>query len=280
MQDISCLGKCSLTVALPIISAMGSECVILPSAVLSTHTAFKEFTFRDLTSDLVPIVEHWQREKFHFDSIYTGYLGSIEQINIVKKMFASFAQEGSGVLRIVDPCMADNGSLYKGFTLDFAKQMATLCAQADVILPNLSEASFLLGRDISQINGYDKTYVEKILAELAGLGAKNVVLKGIDGGVFGEAGKIGIASLCGGKLTTYFHEKLPTSFHGTGDVFASVFTGELVRNADPLSVDSIGKGYKMAADFVVHSIKETVAHPNYNWYGVDFESVIGDIVAK
>ena len=113
VQDISCVGKCSLTVALPIISAMGVEASVLPTAVLSTHTAFKGFTFRDLTSDIQPICDHWKQEKIHFDAIYTGYLGSFEQLDLMHKLIADFG--GGDTLTIEDPCMADNGKLYTGF---------------------------------------------------------------------------------------------------------------------------------------------------------------------
>ena len=133
IQDISCIGKCSLTVALPIISAMGAECAILPTAVLSTHTMFKGFTFRDLTSDITPIVEHWKQEKFAFDAIYTGYLGSFEQLDLVANFIDEFRTDKNVVF--IDPVMADNGKLYPGFTEDFAKAMAKLCSKADVIVP-------------------------------------------------------------------------------------------------------------------------------------------------
>ena len=176
VQDISCVGKCSLTVALPIISAMGVEACVLPTAVLSTHTAFKGFTFRDLTSDIEPICRHWKDENIQFDAIYTGYLGSFEQLDLMHKLMADF---GSTALKIVDPCMADNGKLYPGFTQEFAFAMAKLCGKADVVVPNLTEASFMLGIPY-QAAGYDKDYIISVLKQLAQLGAKQVVLKGIE----------------------------------------------------------------------------------------------------
>ena len=141
MQDISCVGKCSLTVALPILSAMGIETAVIPTAVLSTHTMFQGFTFHDLTKEILPITEHWKKEGFTFNAVYTGYLGSFEQLNCAARLFDDFGKDG---LKIVDPCMADNGKLYAGFTVEFAKEMAKLCAKADIICPNLTEASFLL----------------------------------------------------------------------------------------------------------------------------------------
>ena len=269
VQDISCVGKCSLTVALPVISAMGVEACVLPTAVLSTHTAFKGFTFRDLTGDLPAITSHWQEEKINFDAIYTGYLGSLEQINLMHQLIKDF---GAGSTRvIVDPCMADNGSLYSGFTPEFAKAMAGLCAKADVIVPNLTEASFLLGQPYVA-SGYNKDYIEELIKKLAGLGARRVVLKGIS---FDEK-KIGIASYDSDsqKINWYFHEKMPQNFHGTGDIFASVLTGALVRDF------SLDKACRLAADFVVESIRATLSHKDYNWYGVDFETALPSLISQ
>ena len=263
VQDISCLGKCSLTVALPVISAMGVEACVLPTAVLSTHTAFKGFTFRDLTGDISAITKHWQQEKIAFDAIYTGYLGSLEQIDLMHQLIKDF---GGGSTRvIVDPCMADNGALYSGFTPDFAKAMAGLCSKADVIVPNLTEASYLLGLPYLA-SGYTNDYIEDLLKKLAGLGARRIVLKGIS---FDDK-KIGIACYDSEsqKTSWYFHEKMPQNFHGTGDIFASVLTGALVRGK------TLEEACRLAADFVVEAIRATLSHKDYNWYGVDFETVL------
>ena len=277
IQDVSCVGKCSLTVALPIISAMGVETAIIPTAVLSTHTMFQGFTFRDLTSDINPIMEHWKKEGFKFDAIYTGYLGSFEQIDLMHSLFEQF---GKSSLKIVDPCMADNGKLYPGFTPQFAKKMAGLCADADIIVPNLTEASFLL--DIPYVgSGYDEAYIIDLLKKLAALGARQVVLKGIQFAtdqktLIGVKGKIGIASYNSetGKISWYFHRKMRQSFHGTGDIFASVMTGALMRGL------SLEKSYALAGDFVVESIKKTLSHVDHNNYGVDFESAFPMLVRR
>ena len=263
VQDISCLGKCSLTVALPVISAMGVEACVLPTAVLSTHTAFKGFTFRDLTGDISAITKHWQQEKIAFDAIYTGYLGSLEQIDLMHQLIKDF---GGGSTRvIVDPCMADNGALYSGFTPDFAKAMAGLCSKADVIVPNLTEASYLLGLPYLA-SGYTNDYIEDLLKKLAGLGARRIVLKGIS---FDDK-KIGIACYDSEsqKTSWYFHEKMLQNFHGTGDIFASVLTGALVRGK------TLEEACRLAADFVVEAIRATLSHKDYNWYGVDFETAL------
>ena len=278
VQDISCVGKCSLTVALPIISAMGVEACVLPTAVLSTHTAFKGFTFRDLTSDIKPICDHWKAEKINFDAIYTGYLGSFEQLDLMHKLIADFG--GGDTLAIVDPCMADNGKLYPGFTQEFAFAMAKLCGKANVVVPNLTEASFMLGIPYVE-SGYDEQYILDILKKLAALGANQVVLKGVEFAedqkdFKGVAGKIGIVAYDAltDTFTSYFHKKMPQSFHGTGDIFASVLTGALMRGL------SLQKSYSLAADFVVESIKETLSHDNYNWYGVDFEAAFPYLIQR
>ncbi len=276
IQDVSCVGKCSLTVALPIISAMGIETAIIPTAVLSTHTMFNGFTFRDLTSDIAPICEHWKKENIQFNAIYTGYLGSFEQLELMKSLINDFG--GNDTITIVDPCMADNGKLYPGFTQGFAFAMKDLCSKADIIVPNMTEASFMLGIPY-MANGYDLQYVKDLLKQLANIGAKKVVLKGIE---FSEVqpevgdvrGKIGIMAYDkeADTFSWYFHDKMPQSFHGTGDIFASVFTGAMVRGK------SFKESYSLAANFVVESIKETLSHEDHNIYGVDFETAIPYLV--
>lgn len=272
IQDISSIGKCSLTVALPLISAMGIECVVLPTAVLSTHTAFEGVVFRDLTDDLQKTADHWKSQQIHFDAIYSGYLGSIQQIDIVAKFIDDFSDRGA--ISIVDPCMADNGTLYKGFTEEFASRMSELCSKANIITPNLTEAHFLLNLPYKN-KGYDEDYIKDITIRLAALGSQKVVLKGIEfsedqKSVKGTKDKIGI--LCydslSGKFNWYFHKKMPQSFHGTGDIFASVLTGSIM-NGIPLD-----NAASLAADFVAQSIRATLSHPDYNWYGVDFETCI------
>mgnify|MGYP003253961687 FL=1 len=157
IQDISCMGQCSLTVALPIISACGVETIILPSAVLSTHTGgFTGYTFRDLTEDIPGIMDHWEKENISFDCLYTGYLGSITQIEYVYDLKKRVVKEDG--LLIVDPAMADNGSLYYGFDDAFVAQMAKLCGSADIILPNITEAAFMTGCEL-RLEGQDEAYV-------------------------------------------------------------------------------------------------------------------------
>ncbi len=261
IQDISALGKCSLTVALPIISAMGIECAVVPTAVLSTHTQFKGWTFHDLTDEMEPIAEHWKQEDFHFDAIYTGYLGSFRQVDIVKQYFHDF---GNGAKIIVDPAMADNGKLYAGFTPDFPLKMAELLTGADLVLPNLTEACFLLGKEYRE--DYDRAYITDILEGLLDRGAKNAALTGVSF----EEGRIGVVSMCGrtGAFSEYYTEHLPVSFHGTGDIYSSAAVGAIVNGM------SVPDALALAADYTVECIRLTLAEKDHSWYGVNFEQAI------
>ena len=263
IQDISCLGKCSLTVALPIISAMGVETCIVPTAVLSTHTMFNNFTFRDLTDDMEPIMNHWLKEGFQFDAIYTGYLGSEKQIEIVNKYFENFGNKGNYI--IVDPAMADNGKMYTGFEPEFALKMAELCRHADIILPNISEASFMLGVEYP---GEDATFeqLKDLLLGLANLGSKKVVITGVNlpDNKFGFVGYDTETE----EFFSYGTEKIEMKSHGTGDVFASTFTGALMNDYNVF--DSL----KIAADFTCACIRNTYKDPTAVNYAVNFEEEI------
>ena len=267
VQDISCVGQCSLTVALPIISACGIETAILPSAVLSTHTGgFSGWTFRDLTDDIPAIVDHWQKEKLCFDAIYTGYLGSKRQIELVKDMFARLGTPDA--LQIVDPAMADHGKLYYGFDEAFAHEMATLVGTADIALPNITEAAMMT--DTPYIGeGYDESYIRTLMDKVLALGAKTVVLTGVSY----RAGELGVAVLSRGdaEISYYFHEKLQKSCHGTGDIFASAFVGAIVRGRDPLAAATV------AADFTLAGMRITQKDDTH-WYGTKFERALPMLV--
>ena len=263
VQDISCVGQCSLTVALPIISACGIETAILPSAVLSTHTGgFSGFTFRDLTEDIPGIVEHWEKEKITFDAIYTGYLGSKRQIELVKDMFKRLTAVGG--LKIVDPAMADHGKLYYGFDEAFAAEMATLCGEADIVIPNITEAALMTG--VPYIGeGYDNHYIRDLVDRLITLGASTVVLTGVSF----EADKLGVAVYTKGdaEISYYFHEKLAKGCHGTGDIYSSAFVGALMRGKSMLNAARI------AADFTLVGMKATQGDEAH-WYGTKFEKAL------
>ena len=264
VQDISCIGQCSLTVALPIISACGIECAILPSAVLSTHTGgFTGFTFRDLTDDIPSIKNHWIKEGLSFDTIYTGYLGSTRQIDYVKDIFAETGKDNC--LKIVDPAMADDGKLYYGFDDEFVKAMATLCAEADYVLPNITEACFMTGAEYK--TEYDRAYVDDILNRLTSIGCKNIILTGISY----QDGKTGVVVCENGTYSYYEHDKVSQGCHGTGDIYASAFTGAMTRGFGAF------EAAKIAADFTLECIKYTQTLDNHT-YGAAFEPVLGKLI--
>lgn len=258
IQDISCMGKCSQTVALPVISAMGIETVILPTALLSAHTEFENFTFRDLTEEIPKIINHWKNMNIKFDAIYTGYLGSEQQVEIVEEIFNMYKD----ALIIVDPVMGDNGKLYTGFTEKFAVHMRELCKMADVILPNITEAAYLTGEEYVE-NG-DEEYVCRLAEKLYMLGAKNTVITGI-----AENDKVGALLYDGKEKFEYLTDRVNKSFHGTGDVFAASFCGAVL----------LGMNYKnalkCAADFTLESIKCT---DESHWYGINFEKALPKLI--
>lgn len=267
VQDISCLGKCSTTIALPVISALGSETVILPTALLSTHSIFENFTCKDLSDQIMPIAKHWQSQDVKFDAIYTGYLGTEEEIDMMKELFRMFG--GDDTLIIVDPAMGDRGVLYPAFDEAYAKKNTELCAGADIILPNITEASFMTGLPYKE--DYDEAYVKEMLQALNALGAKVSILTGVSL----EAGKTGIMGYDKEKdaYFSYQNGKVGAQFHGTGDLFASTFVGEVMKGLD--WTDAI----RIAADYTAHTIAVTMQNPKKSWYGVDFETTIPDLIA-
>ena len=260
IQDISCVGQCSLTVALPVISACGVEASVLPTAVLSTHTGgFTGFTFRDLTGDITAIQEHWKKENIDFDAIYTGYLGSTEQVALVSDILDTMGNENS--VNIIDPAMADGGKLYYGFDEEFVSAMRTLIPKADYFLPNITEACFLTGTPFEE--RHDREFCEMLIKKLYEMGAKNVILTGES---FTE-GMTGFILYNGEEMRDYPHERIARGCHGTGDIYASAFTGALMNGKDAYG------SAKVAADFVVEAIKVSLTDPAHT-YGARFEPVL------
>ncbi|MDR3314916.1 MAG: pyridoxamine kinase [Coriobacteriales bacterium] len=268
IQDISCVGKCSLTVALPILSAAGIETSILPTAILSTHTGgFTGYTFRDLTEDVVPIAEHWKTLDLKVDAIYTGYLGSEEQQQLMADIFRDF--KGTGTVVLVDPAMADNGKLYPAFDEKFALGMRDLCKRADIIAPNLTEASYILEKPYPG-EDYDQPYIEQTLRELAALGPAQVVLTGVSF----EKGKLGAAAYDRAldSFEYYFTERVEGYYHGTGDIYSSALLAGIL-NEKPLA-DAI----RIACEFTVGAIRRTRAAATDPKYGVDFEHELAALI--
>lgn len=268
VQDISCLGKCSITIALPVISALGVECVILPTAVLSNHTLFKSFTVKDLTDQIEPICEKWQDEGVEFDAIYTGYLGSIEQIDMMKDLFRKFGG-GEDKLIFVDPVMADRGKLYPAFDMAYARKNTELCSCADMIVPNITEACIMT--DTEYREEYDEAYIKELLSKVVNLGARISVLTGVSL----SEGKTGIMGYDKKKdeLYVYQNDKIGAMFHGTGDLFSSTAIGEMMHCKDWKDA------MRIAADYTAHTIKITMNDPKKPWYGVNFEETIPALVA-
>ena len=267
IQDISCLGKCSLTIALPVISALGAETVILPTAVLSTHTMFRNFTCKDLSDQIEPIAAHWKSEGVAFDAIYTGYLGTAEQVDQIKELFRNF--RGEGTVIIVDPVMADNGKLYPAFDMDYVKKNAELCAEADIIVPNITEASLMTGMEYRE--EYDESYVKELLARLNELGAGISVLTGVSL----EKGKTGVMGYERetGEYYIYQNRKIDAAYHGTGDLFSSTCVGQILRGLNWRDA------MRIAADYTARTIEVTLQNPDKPWYGVDFEATIPELLA-
>lgn len=268
IQDISCFGKCSITVALPIISAMGVECAIIPTAVLSTHTGgFKGYTFRDLSEDIPKISEHWKRENLAFDGVYTGYLGSPEQAEMIE----NFIDDFSPPLVFIDPVMGDNGSLYAGFDGTIVEAMRKLCQKADIIVPNLTEAALLLGEEYRKAGSYDDDYIRTTLVKLSKLGAKITAVTGVRcSGDESKQGVVGYDSRTG-EFTEYYAENLPISCHGTGDVFSSTMFAAMLLGK------SLAEAEKIAVENTVNCIRHTMGDKNH-WYSVKIEECIPELL--
>lgn len=270
VHDISCVGRCSLTVALPIISSVGVECSVLPTAVLSTHTGgFTGFTYRDLTEDIVPIGDHWSDLKLTFDAVYTGFLGSFEQIDLVIDLLSKISHDGTTVY--VDPVMADKGKLYSVFGPDFPAGMRKLCEKADVIMPNLTELTLMLGEEYVE-GPYSKEYIDGILERARCFGAEKIVITGVSY----RAGEIGAVYMdhVTGNRGEVMRPEIPGYYHGTGDVFGSALVGACENGM------SLGDAVEAAVNLTVGSIIRTHDACTDVKYGVNFEAGIGDYVRE
>jgi pyridoxine kinase len=263
IQDISCYGQCSITVALPIISAFGIETAVLPSAILSTHTAgFTDFTVRDLTDDLPGIRKHWEKEGIYFDAIYTGFIGSIEQFEYIKDIIDSRLKPDG--LVFVDPAMADHGEFYNGFDQDFADKMGELCKLGDYVLPNTTEACYLLHKPWKE--EFTKEEMLEMANELCEFTKGHVILKG-DTHKEGKLGMIVLDKNNPSDVEFVYNDKIDHVSHGTGDVFASAFVGSTLNGKSP------SDSAKVAGEFTKMALEETIDDPEHG-YGVKFERVI------
>lgn len=270
IHDLSGFGKCSLTVALPILSAAGIETSALPTAILSTHTGgISGYTYRDLTEDMRPVMKHWKSLDIKFDAIYTGFLGSFEQLDIVKEFFDAFRQEDNLIL--VDPVMGDNGELYTVFTREFAIGMRMLCQKADIIVPNLTEAALLLDEPYHP-GPYTHAYIESLLRKLGALGPQKVVLTG----VYFKEDELGAATYdrTTDTIDYVFTQKIPGYYHGTGDVFASALLSALLNDFSLIDAAAI------AVHFTTDSIRRTYKAKTDYRFGVNFEQSFPDFLKE
>ena len=255
INDISSFGKCSLTVAISILGASGVETCAVPTAVLSAHTGFKGYTFRDLTDNILPSANHWKSMELVFDGIYSGYLGSKEQVECVEKVMDMF----SVGVKVVDPVMGDDGVLYDGFTEEFPQEMKKLIKRADVIVPNVTEACLLT--DITYCEEHSKEYINTLVDALKKQCDASIVITGINS----KEDKISTAVYENGKITYIENEKQRAVYSGTGDVFASTFVAALMHGMDTVSAA------KLSAEFVGECIEITKQVSAERHYGINFE---------
>ena len=265
IQDISCIGKCSETVALPIISSMGIETAILPTSILSTHTAFKNFTFKNLSDECYKIIKHWKEEKFEFDLIYIGYTGTEEILDLVLYFIDQFKTDNNIV--VFDPAMADNGKLYSGIDNKTVLKMKEVCKEADILRLNLTESCLLLGKEYKESQSIEEIKIRA--KELKNLGPQKVIITGVE-----EDNKIGAIGYDGEKYCGNFETKYNVNYHGTGDVFTSVLSGCLVLDK------SIEESIKIATKFTTECVRLTYEDENSTKYGVNFEQAIPFLISN
>ncbi len=270
IHDISCAGRCSLTVALPVLSVQGIETNVIPTAILSTQTGgFEGYTYRDLTEDILPIVRHWSTLNRTCDAIYTGFLGSFRQLEIVSNVIEQL--KGERTLVYIDPVMADGGKLYETFDMAFVDGMREFCKKADVITPNITEALLLLKRPYQE-GPYDMAFIQDVLKELSALGPDTIVLTG----VYPDVGHLGAAvydKKSGETFVAYSHA-FEGTFHGAGDLFASVLLGRMLQDI-PLK-----EALEETVSFTATCIKSTGQCGADTRFGLNFEPHLGSLIPK
>ncbi len=262
IQDLSCMGRCSATVSLPIISVAGIKVNIIPTAILSTQTdGFTDYTFKDLTEDMLPIAKHWSSLNLQYDAIYTSFLGSLEQMEVVQQIISKLASEKT--LRFVDPVLGDGGELYSCYNEKFVENMRKLCALADVITPNVTEAALLTGKEYRE-GILDKEYLLELLEELSTLGVKRFIV--ITGACFSEE-RTGVAVYdCLKRKASFFMTPAVIGrFPGAGDVYASSLLASILNNIN------MEKSAEIALKFTSRCINSSVLAGTEPRYGLDFE---------
>lgn len=263
IQDFSCVGNCSLTAAIPVLSAAGVECCGIPTALLSNHTGFPEFYSVDLTDELLPISRQLKKENIDFDGIYTGYIASCEQVGLIEQFIREFRKPEAPVF--IDPVMGDNGRLYAALTEDYPQRMRSFISCADIITPNITEACLLTGRSFNPTPTLHET--KEMLKELCSLGVKYAVITG-----FSEKGQLGAVGCFDGEFTECLTPRKDVACSGTGDVFASALLGAVLRGVDPAAALNI------ATKFTYAAVEYTAEAPDRRFYGIHFQPVLGEYI--
>ncbi len=263
IQDFSCVGNCSLTAAIPVLSAAGVECCGIPTALLSNHTGFPTFYSIDLTDELKPISDQLKREHIDFDGIYTGYIASVEQIEHIGEFIRRFRKPGTPLF--IDPVMGDNGRMYAALTEDYPRHMRKFIAGADIVTPNITEACLLTGRGFNPCPTLHET--KEMLAEICEAGVRFAVITG-----FSEKGQLGAVGCYNGEYAEFLTPKEDVACSGTGDVFASALLGAVLKGMDYASA------LEIATKFTYSAVKYTADAPDRRFYGIHFQPVLGEYI--
>ena len=270
VQDLSGLGRCSLSVVLPVLSVMGAQCCPLPTAVLSAHTAFpapETAAFQDLTGAMEQTLRHWEALHTSFDAIYSGFLGSSQQIGVLRRLIQRFRRKETLVL--IDPVMGDHGRVYRTYTPEMCEQMIQLAAEADLITPNLTEAALLLGEPFDHIPA-SQAGIEEWLRRLSLGGKRSVVITGVS--LAPKALGAGCLDARSGKIRFAMARQEPGQFFGTGDLFAAVLLGSLLRG------ETLSESTARAVDFIQKSVARTLAAGTPMLEGVQFEPLLRELL--
>ena len=266
VHDLCGYGKCSLGIAIPVLSAAGIDVCPVPTSLFSAHTRFPKFYMHDTTPMLGDYLDAWREEGIELDGIYSGFLGSAEQVDAILRLY----REYPGALRIVDPVMGDGGAKYPTYTDEMCEAMKGLVDGADLLTPNLTEASILTGIPYEG-QDVDEAYVRRVMDALFDMGAKSVVIKGIVHE--GEQVIRNYVAVRGADMEEVSGELLPYMLHGTGDLFASGLTAAVYAG------ESLAASVEFACALVRHAMQITPDQPDYQVRGVSFESVLGDVTA-
>ncbi len=262
IQDISCFGKCSITIALPVLSAMGIETAVLPTALFSTHTMFPDYKKISLDDQMIPFARQWKDNGITFDAIYIGYLGSAQEIDIVREIIGMFREENT--LIFTDPVMGDHGKLYRGLDESYVARIKELCSSADIIVPNITEACLLTGTEYSEEG--DADWFSELCSRLCELGAGTAVITGVSL----SEGKTGVFGMKGAdhSVVCYQNDRVEATFHGTGDLFAGTAAGAILKGM------SMQEAFEIASDYTAQTIRVTLKEPRDPRYGVHFEETL------